>query len=299
MLKQLGIVLAVVGLALGGLLFWAGFHQVGAPAPIRAAASSGPAPLPLDLVRGATAAYSLRKLRSGYLGKAVNVRRSSDNLTADIGFTPSGDFDIAAFNAYIGGGSGFVTKWYDQSGNGHDAVQATAANQPQITLATTSNGRPALTSASTTVEMDATVPATTLPLTLNAVVTRTGNFKNFNAFLAFGNAQPGIYYNNSAGGGIGVAILNSAALPTIVGADNQFHSATGMVNGASSRITVDRAQTLGSLPAPTGATSLDVFSSAGSGLIGSMCEAIYFPLALAAGDIATLGSNQQSYWGLP
>jgi hypothetical protein len=254
--------------------------------------------LPLDIISGAVAAYSLRKLRTAYAGMAVNVRRASDDATQDIGFAGN-DFDIAGFNAFTAATTGYVTKWYDQTGNGHDAVQATAANQPQVTLATTSNGRPALTSASTTVEMDATVPATTLPLTLNAVVTRTGNFKNFNAFLAFGNTQPGIYYNNSAGGGIGVAILNSAALPTIVGADNQFHSATGMVNGASSRITVDRAQTLGSLPGPTGATSLNVFSSAGSGLIGSMCEAIYFPLALAAGDIATLGSNQQSYWGLP
>jgi hypothetical protein len=298
MLKRLGIVLAVVGLALGGLLFWAGFHQVGGPAPIRAAASSGPAPLPLDLVGGATAAYSLRKLRSGYLGKAVNVRRSADNLTADIGFTPSGDFDIAAFNAYIGGGSGFVTKWYDQSGNGHDAVQATAANQPQVTLATTSNGRPALTSASTTVEMAATVPATTLPLTLNAVVTRTGSFTNFNVPISFGNTNPGIYYVNSAGGGIGLANLNADAFSTAA-ADNQFHSATGIMNGGNSSITVDGTTALGSLSNHTGVTTLNVISTPGNGLIGSVCEAIYFGLALAGADQATLGANQRSYWGLP
>jgi hypothetical protein len=27
---------------------------------------------------------------------------------------------------------GFVTEWYDQSGNGYDATQATALSQPQI-----------------------------------------------------------------------------------------------------------------------------------------------------------------------
>lgn len=43
--------------------------------------------------------------------------------------------------------SGFVTTWYDQSGNGRDATQAAAANQPRIVNAgvvDTRNGRPAV-----------------------------------------------------------------------------------------------------------------------------------------------------------
>ena len=42
---------------------------------------------------------------------------------------------------------GFVTTWYDQSGNGNDAVQATASNQPQIVSGgalITENGKPSI-----------------------------------------------------------------------------------------------------------------------------------------------------------
>jgi hypothetical protein len=46
--------------------------------------------------------------------------------------------------AFVGSGNGFVTTWYDQSGNAKDAIQTTAASQPQIVSAgvlTTSNTR--------------------------------------------------------------------------------------------------------------------------------------------------------------
>jgi hypothetical protein len=103
-----------------------------------------PAGLPLDIAPGAAAAWSLRKLSASYAGMAVNVRRSTDNATQDIGFVGN-DFDLASFNAFIGGGSGFVATWYDQSGHGLNLTQATAANQPAIATAVGPlNGRPAL-----------------------------------------------------------------------------------------------------------------------------------------------------------
>jgi hypothetical protein len=76
-------------------------------------------------------AYSLRKLKASYTGKAINVRRSSDNTRTDIGFTPSGDLDTATLKAWVGSGNGYIYTWYDQSGN-KNATQSTAANQPQI-----------------------------------------------------------------------------------------------------------------------------------------------------------------------
>ena len=94
------------------------------------------------------AAFSLSKLRAAYTGSAVRVRRSSDNAEANIGFTANGDLDTAALLAHVGSGAsdnGFVTTWYDQSGNGRDVTQATAANQPQIVsngAIETQNGRP-------------------------------------------------------------------------------------------------------------------------------------------------------------
>jgi hypothetical protein len=88
----------------------------------------------LDLYPSAAAAYSVRKLRSAYSGSAIRVRRSSDNTEQDIGFS-SGNLDTSALTSFCGSGNGFVTTWYDQSGNGRNATQTTAANQPQIVSA--------------------------------------------------------------------------------------------------------------------------------------------------------------------
>jgi hypothetical protein len=46
-------------------------------------------------------AYSLRQLCPSYTGKAVKVRRSSDNATQDIGFVGA-NFDVAALRAFLG-----------------------------------------------------------------------------------------------------------------------------------------------------------------------------------------------------
>lgn len=85
----------------------------------------------LDTYSGAAAAYSLRQLRSAYTGNAIRVRRSSDNAEQDFGFV-SNVLDTASLLTFCGAGSGFVTTWYDQSGNANNATQSTAVNQPQI-----------------------------------------------------------------------------------------------------------------------------------------------------------------------
>lgn len=86
----------------------------------------------LDIYTGAAAAYSLRKLRTAYTGNAITVRRSSDNTSQQIGFDANGNLDTATLLSFVGAGNGFVSTWFDQSGNGRNATQATAANQPQI-----------------------------------------------------------------------------------------------------------------------------------------------------------------------
>jgi hypothetical protein len=85
----------------------------------------------LDLYPSAAAAYSVRKLRATYSGSAIRVRRSSDNTEQDIGFA-NNVLDTSALTTFCSGTNGFVTTWYDQSGNSRNATQTTAANQPQI-----------------------------------------------------------------------------------------------------------------------------------------------------------------------
>jgi hypothetical protein len=87
------------------------------------------ASLLLDLYP-ATAAYSLRKLRTAYSGSAIRVRRSSDNAEQDIGFSGN-DLDTASLLSFVGAGNGFVTTWYDQQG-ANNLTQGSSASQPLI-----------------------------------------------------------------------------------------------------------------------------------------------------------------------
>lgn len=87
---------------------------------------------PLDQIAPASAAFSLRRIRSAYTGPAVRVRRFSDNAEADIGFTSAGNLNTVDLLAFCGTSSGFDATWYDQSGNGRNLRQATQAAQPRI-----------------------------------------------------------------------------------------------------------------------------------------------------------------------
>lgn len=76
------------------------------------------------------AAYSLRLIRTAYAGAAVRVRRT-DNTETDIGFS-GGNFDTTALKTFTGANSGFITTWYDQTGNTQHLTQTTNGNQPRI-----------------------------------------------------------------------------------------------------------------------------------------------------------------------
>jgi hypothetical protein len=90
-----------------------------------------PEKLLLDAFPNASAAYSLRKLRTAYTGNCIEVRRSSDNALQNIGFV-NNELDTVSLLAFVGAGDGFVRTWYDQSGQGRNALQNTNSRQPQI-----------------------------------------------------------------------------------------------------------------------------------------------------------------------
>ena len=101
----------------------------------------------LGLTSSSPAAYSLRLLSSSYNGKAINVRRSNDNSTQDIGFTSNGDLDTASLKTFVGSNSGYIAAWYDQSANGRNAVQTSTGSQPAIVISGViyrKNGQPTL-----------------------------------------------------------------------------------------------------------------------------------------------------------
>lgn len=90
-------------------------------------------------------AYDLRKI-SSTATNSIRVRRSSDNAEQDIGFNRDA-LDEAALTTFCSGTDGFVTTYYDQSGNSFDSVMTTASSQPRICLngvIDLVNGKPAI-----------------------------------------------------------------------------------------------------------------------------------------------------------
>ena len=88
-------------------------------------------PLLSEVVGGASAAYSLRDLndKAGN-NKVVRVRRASDNAEKDF---KAKEVSNGTLVDWVGAGNdGFVEAWYDQSGNGNDAVQQVSGSQPKI-----------------------------------------------------------------------------------------------------------------------------------------------------------------------
>jgi hypothetical protein len=87
----------------------------------------------LDVYPNAAAAYSLRLLRGSYTGFCLRVRRSGDNSEQDIGFNNE-VLDVSSLLSFVGAGSGFIARWYDQSDNARNGIQTSLANQPQIVI---------------------------------------------------------------------------------------------------------------------------------------------------------------------
>jgi hypothetical protein len=98
-----------------------------------------------NISKSPTVAYSIRKLSKTYHGFCLRIRRGSDNALQDIGFDINGELDTAAMVSFVGSSNGFVSIWYDQSGNQNNLTQVTQIYQPKIINAgslITSNGKP-------------------------------------------------------------------------------------------------------------------------------------------------------------
>jgi hypothetical protein len=148
------------------------------------------APFLLDRHPGAVAAYSLRRLREGYEGPAIRVRRSADDTEQDIGFGENGWVDLEALGTFVGRGAqdmGYVTTWYDQTG-GEPLRSPEPGRQPRIVesgaVVVTDGGRPAIAfhdaedrpqEASTCLtSAEREVPVSSVDLRLALVTRRTG-----------------------------------------------------------------------------------------------------------------------------
>jgi hypothetical protein len=111
-------------------------------------AKSQARPKLLNNFPSAAAAYSVRQLNANYTGPLMRIDNGYTEL--DIYPLPNGDLDVSSILEHASvspSGDAGVAVWYDQSGNGNDAVQATNANQPLIASSNAvvyENGKPAV-----------------------------------------------------------------------------------------------------------------------------------------------------------
>ena len=147
----------------------------------------------LEDYSGAAAAYSVRQLSTAFTS-SMNIRRASDNTEQVIGFTANGDLDTGSIETFCAGTECYVDTWYDQSGNGNDAEQATAGKQPLIYSASAviiENNKPALNFDGSNDVLKKQFTST-LSQPGHVYATATNNITNFSNYIVLFSG-----YNNS------------------------------------------------------------------------------------------------------
>ena len=191
----------------------------------------------LDTYPNAAGAYSIRRLSTSYLGSAIRVRRTADNVESNIGFTNSGDLDEAALIAFIGVNSARVVTWYDQSGNGRDVTQSVAGNQPIIMssgVIRKIGGKPSIHFESVGQIL---TRVNTFTVTHSTQVCRVNSVNTINYSFGFGNS--GFYWHGTFfGGSAGLGAFDGSVTATRAGADLNRH--LGWFSMRSSRLFVAR-----------------------------------------------------------
>ena len=281
---------------------------IGFMAPAAAAAG-----LLLDSIAAAVAgAYGLRKLRAGYAGPAIQVRRSSDSAVQDIGFA-SGGLDTAALLAFCGTGAGFVSKWYDQGVAGQHLPQATSSRQPQIAaggvITTLGNAaaRPALacSAASGTALANPSFALAVSALACASVGSRTAGAGNDTRMVSYQGG--GADYQGPASAilmlfsGGKMTTYRSGYLSGVAVGTAPFQAAS-VYDGTAHTMTLDGVA--GAAVASSGAVASPgtLFlgaSPSGENWDGAMAEHLVIAGALSAGDQAAIRASQQAYYGTP
>jgi len=236
----------------------------------------------LDDYTGAAAGYSLRNLSSSWTtSDVVEVRRSSDNATSGFTATEVSDGTMLAWVGTGGTDNGFVTTWYDQSGNTNNAVQATTTKQPKIVSAgavVVENSKPALsfdggdyfqdTFAIGTTNTGFIVGKTQVPdAFLDDIAVVNGN--NIRTL----SATEVRYATNSGAGG-------STLIHTVPsGTWNNQNLISYISDSANSQVGVNGSATTGSVGSPTNVTGVTIGAAqnGNAGVAGTMQEVIVYP----------------------
>lgn len=269
----------------------------------------------------ATAAYSLRKLRTAYAGSCIRIRKTADGTESDIGFsaTPDGNgdywVDTAAIASFAPAGC-TITTWYDQTTNTRNATQTTAAKQPTFQATGWASTKPALSfggiddcfdvpdhrgSFSTEIGMAAVARGTAASRLLFNTQQTTGDNSGANGIGL--DASSKLYFIADPGTGGRPQPTTSATFTStdfsIIGSYDNTNGALLFANAESPSVAAGS----GSLSFGAGTTyawALGQFApTAGSFWTGTIEEFILFNTAIGSTDRTAIRTSHTAAYGAP
>lgn len=264
------------------------------------------------------AAYGLRKLRAGFVGNAIQVRRSSDSATQNIGFDAKGSLNTTTLSSFCGSGTCYVVTWYDQSGSGNNATQSTAANQPIIYSAGVLNQQNSLPAIAFQASSSTFMTLGSYPFSSSSTgsihfVFRNNASANWARLFDFGasttvnffatpsSGTPDFRWRITTGGG---GSEQGPTGGTVL--DSSNHVLSFVHSGTAMTVWKDGTQVLN-------ATGITIAPSAASGTLnyigksqypdpylnGNLQEILIFSSALGTADRQALERNQEQFFSVP
>jgi hypothetical protein len=254
-----------------------------------------------DVVAGATAWWGLRGYNAAVSNgttKAVNIRRASDNTTQDFVILSNGSLDVASIATFISGTTGFVTKLYDQTGNGNDLVQATAAKQPQIFL-NAIGSLPVAYANGAIPQWVQTAGGFSLNQPDSTALVYFDNNTASNAGVAATGTGASVQSVGVASPSAGNVYIYAGTVLSVASTQGAWHSLQGLYNSTSSKLNLDNVLTTGDVGTGNISTSTEELFASSNGnfpFTGYILESGWWG-GDQSSQFSALYSNQSSYWG--
>lgn len=245
---------------------------------------------PLDQTALPTACYSERLLLTSYkVNKSKNIVRASDSATLDVGFRGRLP-DTATELGFCSGTTCKLVTLYDQCGT-NNLTQAVDANRYARAAGPGArfNSWSGTTGTQTHVGVSNITPATGVA-SLSIVANRVAGTGACYFFGENGGTANRLQGANGAANSISIVPAGFSAPAT----DNTWHSVQGVLNGASSVISVDGTETTGTAAGGTTAAAPLIIGAASTTCNG--VEAVVWDnLVSTAAQRISLTNNQRAF----
>lgn len=221
----------------------------------------------------------------------------AQTATAQIAGTTNSCGTVSVGETVVAQVAAFATKAYDQSGNSHDASQATAGNQPQV-LPVCINNQPCLylIAASAQGLTSSTNVSASQPFTQSFVVQFIGSGVQSPLFVT-GNV---VCVDHSGANTVQLFAGSFGGAVTVN--DSTWNSFQAIFNGASSVEFVNgtsHSQSPGAGNLAAGTVTVGGSSSCGGAINGTMGEIGLWGSGFSAGNQSSMHANQSAFYGTP